>query len=369
MAPPYVTPLKKWLEKLVHTRFLTWFSPCVWGNADGYTGIRNFYHGTSIGRKIVDTFWGILGGDVLTLNGYDKHPETAKLKPWSNPFFIGSGLSILNYDTDFFDLVRSGKIKVHIADINTLSHHAVHLSNGETINADAIVCSTGWKHHPPMKFLPAQGSGVDSTSMDASLGLPHYSAGTSPAIQKADKYILETFPRLRDQPVQNPKMQPPATKKEDVNAPTKLNVPYQLYKFMVPPAYVADRSIGFAGVPMHITTSTVASIQALWLSAFFDGEIDVPAQEELTYETTLHARFGKWRYPAGHGAQYPDFVFDALPYCDMLLQQLGLQSHRKSGGMSEIFYPYGPEDYRGLVDEWRGKVGSRPSKGTENRHA
>jgi cation diffusion facilitator CzcD-associated flavoprotein CzcO len=32
MAPPYVTPFKKWLEKLVHTRFLTWFSPCVWGD-------------------------------------------------------------------------------------------------------------------------------------------------------------------------------------------------------------------------------------------------------------------------------------------------------------------------------------------------
>lgn len=30
MAPPFVTPLKKWLEKLVMTRMLTWFSPCVW---------------------------------------------------------------------------------------------------------------------------------------------------------------------------------------------------------------------------------------------------------------------------------------------------------------------------------------------------
>lgn len=30
MSPPFVTPLKKWLEKLVMTRALTWFSPCVW---------------------------------------------------------------------------------------------------------------------------------------------------------------------------------------------------------------------------------------------------------------------------------------------------------------------------------------------------
>lgn len=30
MSPPFVTPLKKWLEKLVMTRALTWFSPCAW---------------------------------------------------------------------------------------------------------------------------------------------------------------------------------------------------------------------------------------------------------------------------------------------------------------------------------------------------
>ncbi|KAK8171950.1 hypothetical protein BKA80DRAFT_317179 [Phyllosticta citrichinensis] len=29
MAPPYVTPLKRWLESLLTTRLLTWFSPCI----------------------------------------------------------------------------------------------------------------------------------------------------------------------------------------------------------------------------------------------------------------------------------------------------------------------------------------------------
>ncbi|KAJ9637881.1 hypothetical protein H2199_007376 [Coniosporium tulheliwenetii] len=154
MAPPYVTPLKKWLEKLVHTRFLTWFSPCIWGNEDGYGGIRGFLHGTVAGRFMVDSFWKVLGGDVLSLNGYDKHPETAKLKPWYPAFWIGSGLSILNYPTDFFDYVRSGKIRVHIADITSLSDGTVHLSNGESLKTDALICSTGWKHRPPIDFLP-----------------------------------------------------------------------------------------------------------------------------------------------------------------------------------------------------------------------
>lgn len=82
MAPPYVTPLKRWLEKLVSTRFLTWFSPCVWGDADGFPRMRQFLHGTKLGRGIVDAFWGTLEGDVVALNGYDQHPETSKLRPW-----------------------------------------------------------------------------------------------------------------------------------------------------------------------------------------------------------------------------------------------------------------------------------------------
>ena len=345
MAPPYVTPLKRWLEKLVNTRFLTWFSPCIWGSADGYTGIRNFLHGTAFGRKIVDTFWNVLGNDVLTINGYDKHPETKKLKPWSNPMFIGSGLSILNYGHDFFDLVRSGKITIHIADINSLSKHTVNLSSGERLNADALVCSTGWKHNPPLQFLPP--------GSDASYGLPYYTETSNPIVERADQEILTTFPRLKNQPVQNPKLTDIPADPADTFAPTRLNQPYRLYRFMIPPSLISDRSLGFAGVPMCISTSIVATIQALWLCAFFDGKISVDGHVE--YETVLHSRFGKWRYPAGHGSKYPDFAFDAVPYFDMLLQQLGLQSHRKGGRIAEWFHPYGPEDYRGLVDEWKAK--------------
>lgn len=69
MAPPYVTPLKKWLEKLVTTRLLTWFSPCIWGDADGFANVRSFLHGTWLGRKIVDGFWTVLANDVVQLNG------------------------------------------------------------------------------------------------------------------------------------------------------------------------------------------------------------------------------------------------------------------------------------------------------------
>jgi cation diffusion facilitator CzcD-associated flavoprotein CzcO len=84
MMPPYVTPFKRWAEKLISMRLMTWMSPCIWGDADGYVRIRKWLHGTWLGRKIVGGFWWVLSNDVSTLNKYDAHPETRKLKPWAS---------------------------------------------------------------------------------------------------------------------------------------------------------------------------------------------------------------------------------------------------------------------------------------------
>lgn len=364
MSPPYVTPLKKWLEKLVHTRMLTWFSPCSWGNADGYVSTRNFYHGSAIGRAIVKKFWGILGSDVIALNQYDSHPETAKLKPWSEAFFVASGLSILNYETNFFDLVKDGIVKVHIADIDGLSERKVHLSDGSVLETDALCCSTGWKHVPPIKFLPE--------GIAEELGVPHTPSPTSfppsELVEKADREILERFPRLKDQPVQNKKYEPLLQNKglssnDDITPSTALT-PWSLYHFIAPPSekFLATRDIAFAGILMNITVSTIAHAQSLWINAFFDGAIPslegVSSPEQIDnfkYEAVLHSRFCKWRYPAGYGNKYPDFVFDAVPYLDLLLGDMGLKIYRKNGLAAEATSPYGPEDYRTLLDEWKDK--------------
>ncbi|RFU31217.1 hypothetical protein B7463_g5094, partial [Scytalidium lignicola] len=359
MSPPYVTPLKKWLEKLAHTRFLTWFSPCVFGQADGYPRIRSFFHGTRIGRFIVDTFWGILGNDVNTLNKYDAHPETKKLNPWTNPFFIAAGFSILNYPTDFFDLVRNGIVRVHIDEIVSLSPNAVHLASGTRLPAEALVSGTGWKHSPVLRFLPS--------TLD--LGLPRKATSEQTSmISTADKEILSRFPRLRKQPEQGPDYkllsETQGISDADEEAEDTFE-PYHLYRFMIPPSLVCDRDIAFAGSMMTFTTTIIAQTQALWIAAYFSPESSSPLPketkpEDIEYSATLHNRFGKWRYPQGYGAKFPDMIFDALPYVDLLLEDLGLQRWRKGGVLAEIFQPYGPEDYRGLIMEWveskKGKV-------------
>lgn len=75
IANPYVDFGLR-LEKLLHVRFLSCFSPCPWGGEAGYGGIRNWLHGTRIGRWLVDKFWATLAGGVIAQNGYASHPET-----------------------------------------------------------------------------------------------------------------------------------------------------------------------------------------------------------------------------------------------------------------------------------------------------
>ena len=117
---------------------------------------------------------------------------------------------------------------------------------------------------------------------------------------------------------------------------------------------------------MTISTSILAQTQALWITAYFDGKLsplgsasseDEIAEQatELQYSARLHNRFGHWRYPHGWGGKIPDFVFDAVPYVDLLLTDLGIEKRRKGSWFKDVTEPYGPEDYAGVVGEWIAK--------------
>lgn len=336
MAPSLVTPLKRLLEGLVTTRFLTWFSPCVFGAEDGYGGVRAWLHGTRLGRWIVDSFWGILESDVVDLNGYEKHAELKSLRPWCSAFEIGNGLSIWNYPSSPLDMVRDGRIRTHVADIERLSSNTVHLANGEALQTDALLCATGWKPRPDIQW-----EGVTPSD----LGLPYTSAIAEPMAAKADAKILEQFPRLKRH-TENLKL--------DVE---QYNHPYRLYRFLVPPALAKDRNIAFAGHMQCLATTSVAATQALWITAFFDGKLDrLPQDEgEMKWQTMLATQWARLRYPAGHSSSYPDFVFDAIPYLDMLLRDLGVGNHRKAGMLRELTEAYSPQSYEGVLEEWKEK--------------
>lgn len=333
IAPPFVTPLKRRLDTIFNIRALTWFSPCPWGAEDGYGGIRNLLHGTRLGRLFVDCFWKVLQGDVLDAIRYDSHPELAKMKPWNSAFWIGSGLSILNYDTPLFDLVKQGKIRVHIDNIKHLEPGKVTLSTGDVLEADGMVCSTGWQKESSIKF-----TGLD----DVGLGLPQAVEGADriKLNSKADNDVLTLFPRLKDQP--------------ELRFEPKQAEPLRYYRFIVPSTMLKSRNLAFSGMVSTVNTAVCASVQAAWIAAFLDGKLDRVASspDEIKDEIMLHTQWGKWRFPCGYGASLPDFVFEGLPYVNMLMKDMGLNMYRKKSWVKELTEAYTPFDFAGMWDEW-----------------
>lgn len=330
LSPAFVTPLRRKMEELLHTRCLTWMSPTPWGDEDGYSLIRRLLHGTKIGRMIVRAFWRMLSSDIIKANEYDdcKYPSLAPLKPWTSAFWTGSGVSIHNYDSGFFEFVKNGTIRVHTANISLLSPRKVHLSTGEVLDADALVCATGWKKTPSFSFsnwdIKLQRSVSEMTDLT----------------QAADAEILARFPILKSQPL--------------LRSPPKLTDPLRLYRFMVPPALWDDRSLAFAGMVSSASTSICANLQGLWISAYLDGKLNrTPVNDtDAVREAVLSSQWGKWRYPCGYGGEVADLAFDALPYFDLLIRDLGLESRRKRSWLAETIEPYKPCDYRTVAKEW-----------------
>lgn len=109
---------------------------------------------------------------------------------------------------------------------------------------------------------------------------------------------------------------------------------FMLYHFMVPGTseFLRTKDLPIAGAVQNFSNVICAHIQGLWISAFFDGKLArdpssavTPADagdaaesakgegamtlDEVHWQTVLHNRFGRWRYPNDPGAKHPDFVF------------------------------------------------------------
>lgn len=395
MAPSHIQagPMKLWLEPLVTTRLLTLFSPCIWGESDGFGSMRRWLHGTKFGRMIVKAFWKKLGGDVVTQTGLKtKGAEVKKLLPKEEAMWYATGLSILNYGEDIHRYLMDGTVTVVRRDIDRLKGRKFIFTTGEeTADVDAAICSTGWRWDSGIDFLPK--------SEHADLGIPsvHYTKAqkkTWEVLEKrADKEILERFPMLADGPgideddrvIPKPEDDEPENAAADPAKQTREeHTPWRLFRGMAPPTS-PQKDLVFLGMMLSLQTVLRSEMAALWAYAYLNHRLQPqlqlsdspppkPKASEKTsldqpsgmmqgwlYDTALFNRFGRWRYPMGYGARFPDFVFDGLPYFDMMLQDLGLKNWRKGRSwFAELFSgPYLAGDYRGMVDEWRRLHGKR----------
>lgn len=397
MAPShiYVGPFYCWLEMLASMRLISWFSPCLWGDADGFGYLRSLLHGTRAGRWFIDKFWKKVGSETVEQAGLNKHEKLKLLQPDAGALWYATGLAILNYPTNIYDFVTTGQVEVLRKDVERLQGgNMIKFTDGQTVETDALVCSMGWGFAPDIEFLPRD--------LHAEFGIPSTELTKSQKEMwdrlnaRADVEILDRFPMLAEGPKspngslvvrENLPLDPvetaPRSKQE--------YSPWRLWRGLVPPL-TKEKNLVFLGMIQNLQGTIRNHIAGIWAFAYMNGELDslprslsvtsaakmsrskeplvttngsshekdgemIIETESILYETALFNRFGVWRSPYGFGARHPDFVFDALPFFDLLVQDLGLNSWRKGWGwIGEVFGgPYLPRDYEGLIDEWKKK--------------
>lgn len=358
--PPYtyLGPFKAWKERLATRRIFSFMSPWVFPDFSGWSWLRRFLHFTPLGKIISDGFLGTVHRDTIRDVGYETDPRFKILQPEAHPFWYGTQSGTLSFDTDFFDLIRNGQVTIHREDITHLSAHTIHLANGDGLPADALIAATGFSSKPTITFSPP--------SLHAELGLPstsltHQQQATWTKLDRqADHTIAAQFPRLVPSGSASLPSASPYSKPKQSDDPQVTYTPWRLYRGIAPPGLAAqgDRSLVFLGMFSNITGTTRLEIQCLWALAYLTNHLDsqIPSGEaakDVFRETALWQRWAQHRTPYGHGKFYPDLVFDQVPYWDLLLNDLGLETRRK-GGLRELFAPYTFEDYKGIVDEWVG---------------
>ncbi|KAI0435131.1 FAD/NAD(P)-binding domain-containing protein [Xylaria sp. FL1042] len=385
--PIYLLGIKLTLARLSSTRLFTWFDPSPFGS--GFSLVRRFFQETILGMCLAWAFWTVLDFLASAATGYGD-PQLEMLRPWTSIFWMGNSLGIHNYETDWFEFVRNGRIVVYHADVTSLGETMVQLSDGSNLKADAVVCCTGWKCTPPIKFkpegiseeigLPREAVSRQQDPIKGSRDNSHQSrrktTTNKPESQDRQNEDMRSWAHARikarcSQLGFSPKRTLPGDSKAQkgwglspkLHTNTLLpldssETPYQLYRFLAPssPRFLKQRNIAFIGMHRSVHAIIVAQAQALWVTAFFENRLREELDPEtVSLSTTLHTEYERLRRPresGGSGTSFPDLVFDSIPYTDLLLEDLGLRTMRKRGLWANIAQPHLPADYRGLLLEW-----------------
>lgn len=232
---------------------------------------------------------------------------------------------------DFWDTIARN-VSVIQEGIIGLRECSVVLKNGSKIPSDVLFCGTGW--NPLYPFL--------SKEQSIQLGVPHIiDDDPSEAAQKwnllmqaADNEVLARFPQLAN---------PQAFFKRPHNTTTT-----RLYNCIAP---LSDDSIVFVGDVYLSNAFRTAEAQAIWATAYLDGNVVLPSQDRAEQEIAYMAAFSKRRYPS-HGATGNYFHMDLVAYTDKLLQDVGLKSHRRRWWWQDLFDPCLASDFAQVKAEY-----------------
>ncbi|RDI84027.1 hypothetical protein Vi05172_g6066 [Venturia inaequalis] len=322
--------------ELNNTRLFGLFSPNFYRDGQGWTTLIHGPRLQSLSRYIVTGYWRFMTLLIQMPARYSRSPNGLILKPKMGldaTFWSPATLGVMTYDTLWNEIHRGDKIRVYSGAISTASGACVNLEDGRSVRADSIVFATGWKTKHAMFPTGQQlDSGVPS-ELDFETSEKAYWERLR---VEADAAIEETLPMLSNSP------EGYLTRCED---------DYHLYRFMVPSQFGNDdRSIAFIGFLRNTGLPIMLEAQALWITAYFDGSLDIPSKEERDIEIAKTNAWIRRRYVCGR--KVPFALVDWLPYIDVLYRDLGLNSHRKANALFEMFSYYRPSDFKGIVKEW-----------------
>lgn len=191
---------------------------------------------------------------------------------------------------NYYPGVASGAIEVHPSAVTGFSETALLLADGSAVECDAAIFAIGYKP-PALPFLPE--------------------------LERA----------------------------EIAAVPDGM----QLYRHIIHPRLRRLAFVGFNHNPMHIPTSEMST---LWLDAVLRGDLELPSPEEMEAST---ARVQAWkRANTNFEPTRGYFIGTHLHnYFDVLLGDLGLNSHRKRAKWRDAMQGYVAADYAGIIDEYK----------------
>ncbi len=128
----------------------------------------------------------------------------------------------------------------------------------------------------------------------------------------------------------------------------------QLYRHLVHPTLPGVAFAGFNHGFLHLPAVEVG---ALWVSALWRGDFELPSAEAMTREIDT---VREWKRAHVHFEPSRSCAVNTRfqQHLDLLLRDLGLRPYRKLPNLpAELFVRYGPLDYAGLVDEYEARRG------------
>lgn len=330
-------------NELFYTRLTSLFLVSMFTQGTGYNFVLGWINKTTAGRYLLRRIWQNINAKAWKEADYDRADGKANglynLKPDTELFWQNDSTGI-NQRPDFFDTIARS-VKVFRQDISHLSRDGVVLNMGETLKADTIICSTGWKvDHPYFDGCVA-----------AKLGLPVVKDGLSTMQQAyldtmdsdAERHIITDFPILDSEW---------ARSNDKCNRPDQDRMtPFRLWKSIVP---VQDPSILFVGRLMLGNHFRAAEVQALFACGVLDNTIKLPGVSVMERDVARSIAWCRRRY-LRKGALGNWFYWDMVPYTDTLLKEMSLTSHRHTSWWKDLFRPCYARDLKGLIEEYRTK--------------